>query len=871
MNNEYRKTNNYYQLKISETLEALDSSRNGLSEKEAKKRLSEFGFNRLQEKKPISAIKILLTQINNILVYIILAATAVSLFLHHWFDAIFISIVLFINIVVGFIQEYKAENTLRELKKLITHTVAVLRGGLTKQVNVAHIAVGDILVLKAGDIVPADARIIFADNLKVDEANLTGESYPVSKNRELIEKEVLYFDQKNMVFAGTSVVEGMGKAVVTATGGNTEFGKIAELSERTKKSKTPLQKKISGLALILGIIILVLVAIVFLLGLFSGHSIYKIFLVSVSLAVSAIPEALLPAITIVLAIGMRRMFKKKALVKRLSATETLGGITAICLDKTGTLTEGKMAVNHILAENKEKLLQTASLVGEAYIENPDDELSKWIVRGRPTDRALLEAAIESGISIKENRKRFKEISAFLFDSKNKYALRVFFDKKYEEYVLLALGAPEILLEKSGYFQVGEEHQPASETKIKELKNSIDEFAKKGLRVIACGEKRLGKKLPNIPIKDLFNEISFLGIAALKDPLRKDAAYAMRIALHAGIKPIIVTGDYVLTAKAIAKEIGFSAKKDEIFEGRDIDKINDDELAKIVAKTKIFARVSPQNKLRIVQALKENGEIVAMTGDGVNDAPALKMSDVGIALGSGTEVSKESADIILLDDNFKVIIDAIEEGRNIFENIRKVLVYLIADDSSEILLFFAALFFGLPLPLLPAQILWINIVEDGLPNIALTMDKKERGLMADAPRDPNEAILNSDIKKWFAVVAAASFFSALIVFVLFWKLTGDIARTQTVVFALMSVDSLVFAYSVRSFKKKMLRKDIFDNHFLNGSAAIGVVLLLALIYIPILQKFIQTVPLGIYEWGIIILLIFAEITVIDKFKIKILGE
>lgn len=862
------KITNFSQLKVSEAIERLKTSRQGLSEKEAKKRILKFGQNKLPEEKPALKIKILLSQFNNFLVYIILAAAGVSLFLRHFTDAIFILAVLSINIIVGFIQEYKAENTLRELKKLSARSATVLRSGLARQINAANIAIGDIVILKAGDIVPADVRIISAENLKIDEASLTGEFYPVSKDRERIEKEAPTAERTNMAFSGTLVTEGSGRAVVCAIGQNTEFGKIADLASRAQKSRTPLQKKIADLSLIIGAAILAMIFLIFVIGVFFKQPVYEIFSASIALAVSVIPEGLLPAITIILALGMRRMFKKKALVKRLSATETLGGVTVICLDKTGTLTEGKMEVSHILSKDKNKVLQIAALSGEAFIENPNGELSESILRGRPTDKALLKAAIESGISAQEIGQRFKEIDSLLFDSKKKYALRIFFDKESEEYALFAMGAPEVLIKKSVDFSLSGDYQNSPQ---KELESSINDFAKKGLRVIACGQKSLGKNLPREPLEELFSGISLAGVIALKDPLRKDAAYAMRIALRAGIRPMIVTGDYAATAKTIADEVGFPAEKSEIFEGSEIDQIDDVKLKEIVKRAKIFARVAPEHKLRIIQALKEIGEVAAMTGDGVNDAPALKVADIGIALGSGTEVSKEAADIVLLDDNFKIIIDAIEEGRTIFENIRKVLIYLIADDSSELLLFFAALFLKLPLPLLPVQILWIKFVEDGLPDVAITLEKREKEFMLDKPRDPKEPILNSNLKKWAGVVALMSFLAAFAAFVLFFRITGDIIKTRTIVFALMSLDSLVFAYSVRSFKKGLLRKDIFSNHFLNGSAIFGIIVLAAAIYLPVLQKFIQTVPLGFYNWLVIILLIFAEMLVIERMKITFLQK
>ena len=862
-------TEDWYQLKISDVLYRLKSSRTGLSEKEARKRLSKNGINRISEDKPVSKIKMLLTQFNNVLVYIVLIAVGVSIFLRHWGDAIFILAVVLINTLVGFFQEYKADKTIWEMKKLVARVTTVIRDGKIKLVNAFHVAVGDVIILKAGDAIPADARIIQSDNLKIDEASLTGESYPVSKNKNMLAKQVPYADQDNMVFAGTLVAEGVGKAVVTAVGENTEFGKIVELVGDVKKRKTALQKKIADLSLILGGVILSLVVVILIAGMSRGHSAYDIFMASVALAVSVIPEGLLPAITIILVIGMRRILKKKALIKKLSATETLGGVTTICLDKTGTLTEGKMRVGQIIAKDKIRILQIASLVGEAFVENMDGDLSKWIIRGRATDKALLESAMESGISPKDLQQRFREEASVLFDSKIKYALRIFYDKQKKEYVLFALGAPEILLEKAGNLQISGVYQEAINSKKQEILQCIEEFAGRGLRLIACGQKSLGKKLPKDSIEKLFEDISFMGIIPLKDPLRKDAAYTMRIALKAGIKPVIVTGDHKLTALAIAKEIDFHVKNNEILEGEDVSKMSDKDLTKIVKKIKLCTRISPADKLRIVRALQSNGEIVAMTGDGVNDAPALKCADIGIALGSGTDVAKEAADVILLDDSFKVIVNAIEEGRTIFENIRKVLIYLVADDSSELLLFLACLAFAFPLPLLPIQILWINIVEDGLPDVALTTEQKEKEFMLDKPRDPKEKLLNRQLKWWVAIIACATFISAFLIFLLFWKFTGDIVKTRTIVFTLMSLDSLVFAFSVRSFRQGIINSKMFNNHWLNGAVLISLILLIGSLYIPFVQNITQTVAIGAFEWAVIACFIGAEMFVIDKMKVKLL--
>lgn len=859
---------NWHQLKVSEVFARLRSSKKGLTEKEARRRLAEFGENKLSQEKPISKLRLFFGQFNNVLVYIILGAILLSAFLHHYADAIFIFAVVALNVIVSFFQEYKAEKTVLELKKLISYKTSVFRDEKIRIIDSARLTIGDIIILKAGDIVSADARVIHSDNLKTNEASLTGEFSLVLKDKE---PSGDLAGQDNMVFAGTVVLEGSGRAIITAIGKNTKLGKIVDLVNETKKEKTPLQKKIAELSVVLGAAIMGMILFVFALGAIMRYPIYEIFLSAVSLAVSVIPEGLLPAITIILVIAMRRMLKKKALVKRLSATETLGGVTVICVDKTGTLTEGRMRVSQVISGDKKEVMRIAAMVGEATVENHSGGHSKWVVQGRPTDKALLHEALKMGISLDKLAGEYKEISTLFFDSKTKYSAKVLFDREKGEYILNVLGAPEILLSKSKFICINGECLPADGENIKNINAEVDALAKKGLRVIVCGRKNLGNSLPEYKeVKEIFNDINLLGIIALEDPLRQDAAYAVRMAIKAGIKPIIITGDHKLTARAIAEEIGFlENSSDDVMEGAMIDKISPEELKIAVNRIKVFYRVSPEDKLKIVQALQENGEVVAMTGDGVNDAPALKKANIGMALGSGTDAAKEAADVVLLDDNFKVIIEAIEEGRTIFENIRKVLIYLVADDFSELLLFFAALLLKFPLPLLPMQILWINIVEDGFPDIALTTEKKEKELMLRKPRDPHEPILSSKLKKWSAVVIVASFFAAFGIFLGFWKMTGDISRTRTVVFALMSLDSLAFAFTVRSFKKKVFRKDIFDNYYLDGAVLIGIILLLSAIYVPLLQRFINTIPLGLKDWGIIALVIAAEMAVINKMKMWML--
>ncbi|XLQ20007.1 MAG: cation-translocating P-type ATPase [Candidatus Moraniibacteriota bacterium] len=877
----------YYTMSSSAALLHLQSSENGLSDFDSSGRLNEFGKNELPKQKKMSRLRLFLRQFNNPLIYMVIAAALASFFIGHVIDALFIMFVVLLNAIVGYAQENKAEASLEKLQESVSQYVRVIRTGQKKEILAIDIAVGDVIDVMSGDRVSADGRLISCAELTVNESALTGEWHDVEKQVNIIEDEVIISDQNNMVFAGTSVTGGQGLYLVTATGIDTEIGKISNFVKNTEEPKTPLQKKFTDLSKIIGIVVFVSVLAFSALGLWRGEALEDVFMASVALVVSAIPEGLLPAITIVLIFGMRRLAKQRALVRKMNASETMGAITTICSDKTGTLTQGEMRVSHILTGSNEllsfnecsneicagrdnleghaKALTIASLVNDAYIENPNDELSSMIVHGRPTDRALLMAGTQFGIDAEKFRRNNELLYQELFKSEKKYAIRAY--KISEDKVrIMILGAPEQVLDNVSHIDVNDVRMPINSEEGSKLEETFERLTKKGLRVLACSERILTKDaFDRLSDEDKYKDMSLVGYIALKDPLREGVEEALSKAENAGIRLIVITGDHAVTANSIMTELGHSVAKQNISIGSELDELSDGEMQEKVKHTDIFARVLPEHKIRIVRALQANGEIVAMVGDGINDAPALKASDVGISVGNGTEIAKEVSDIVLLDSSFETIINAIEQGRVIYENIRRILVYLTADNFSALFLFFIAMLFGWPLPLLPLQILWINMVEDSFPNIALTTEYDKEGLMSEPPRNPNDPIITSVYKKFMITVFLVSGISAALLFWAVKEITGDIDIARTATFILIAFDSLTFVYVIRSFRRHVIRKDIFSNKFINLAVITSIILLAASMYVPFLSKFLGTVALGRDMLIVILIITIIEMIIFEIAK------
>ncbi|MCK4524991.1 MAG: HAD-IC family P-type ATPase [Candidatus Andersenbacteria bacterium] len=879
-------------LGLKEVLHNLKSSKSGLSADEAEKRLKKYGRNELPKKEKFTKLDVAISQFKSPLVYILLIAAFVSFTLKEFVDTGVILFAVAINAVVGFIQETKAERALEKLKQMIDHRSYAIRNGIEKEISSTNIVPGDIIVLRAGDRVPADGRILEVHEFDIDESSLTGESVPVSKLVEILDQKGISESKKNMAYMGTSVVRGRGVMVVSSTGVNTKFGQIALLLKETEEEKTPLQIKLAEFSKLFGILTLVMVVSIIAIGLYREIRFEEIFITAVAIAVAAIPEGLLVAVTVILAIGMQRILKKGSLVRKLVAAETLGSTTVICTDKTGTLTEGEMQVDHIITmasefslrkegnkrvkvieEEKHKLdhmvaIKIGMICNNAMIENPNDELEKWIIHGDYTERALLQSGINVGFDLEKIKKDFVKIEEIPFSSERKL-MATLNQEDSDDYKMYVKGAPEEIINRSKYVLVEGEKRQMTEDDIKLIKKKQNDLSRKGLRIISVAfrsvKKDISARFKEGNEDEIISELVFVGLIALKDPLRKEAKDTIKLAKEAGIRTIMITGDNRLTAKTIANELGMKVDDNNILDGEKLDQMSTKEFNNIVNKIKVYARVSPHHKSRIVDAWQSKGEVVAMTGDGVNDAPALKSADIGVALGSGTEVAKETADIVLLDNNFKTIITAVEQGRVIYENIRKVILYLVSDSFSEVIIIAGSLIIGLPVPLVAAQILWINLVTDGFPDVALTLEPKEPNIMKEPPRKKNEPLLNFEIKTLIYAISIASGVLSLAVFWYVLDVTGEFQRASTIAFSILAIDSLIYVFSIRSLRHSIFAKNIFSNKYLIVAVLLGFSFQLAAIYHPFLQKVLQTVSLDLYDWSLIAFICAVELVLIEGIK------
>lgn len=882
----------WHSISSKKILKELGTSLDGLSEDEAKKRHQRFGLNKLPEEKPYSNIKLLLRQFQSPLIFILLIAGIITFFLKDYTDMIIIFGAVILNTIVGYFQENKASQALSKLKKILEVKAIVFRDGNEKEILQEELVPGDIVLLKPGNKVPADGRLIEARDLKVNEVVLTGEWLPAEKITDVLPEDTSLADRDNMVYMATVVESGRGKAVVTETGLRTEIGKVAQMVEEAKEEKTPYQKKLAHFSKIVGIIITVMCFGIFIEGMLTGGEFVEMFTTAVAVAVAAIPEGLPVAMTVILSLGMQRILKRKGLVRKLASAETLGSTSIICTDKTATLTEGKMRVAGIYTGSKELLsdgkkylekinkdgkeshiqaLKIATLCSEAFIENPDDPLEEWVVRGRPTDRALLLAGIQAGLSKKELEKGQPKIDEIPFDPVYKYSATLHeFSKK--EYILYILGAPELVLQMSKYIELDGKQERISERKLSELNKKFEDLTSKGLRVLGTAYKKIRKeKTLKVDGKKGFieknlEEIVFVGFIALHDPLRPEVKEAIKICQQAGMRPIIVTGDHKLTAKAIARELGLPAEEKNIIEGKELEKLSDEEFEKRLKDIEIYARVEPHQKLRIIKAWQKRGEVVAMTGDGINDAPALKQADIGLALGSGTDVAKEVSDLVLLTDNFSVIVAAVEEGRAIIDNIRKVITYLLSDSFTEMILIGVSLLFDWPLPITAAQILWVNLIEDGLPNIALAFEPKEKDLMKQKPQGHDIPLLTKEMKVLILIIGLITDVFLLGLFFWLLKYSGyGISHIRSIIFAGLAIDSLFYVFSCKSLRKNLWQINLFSNKFLLFACILGVIALLAALYLPILQTLLKTEPLSLFDWELILGLGFINLILIEATK------
>ncbi|MEA2113310.1 MAG: HAD-IC family P-type ATPase [Patescibacteria group bacterium] len=877
----------WHNLSIEAAFKKLKTGMDGLSEKEAQKRLRKFGLNEIPSEKSFSKIGIFLKQIKSPLIYILIIAGVIAFFLKDYTDSIVIFAAVFLNTIIGYTQEDKASQALGKLKKILRVKATVFRNGEEKEILRKKIVPGDIIFLRAGNKVPADARIIETRKLKINESVLTGEWLAAKKNTDILQFKTPLADRDNMVYMGSIIESGWGKAVVINTGALAEVGKIAQMVKEGGEKKTPYQKKLSRLSKIVGMVVVVISIGIFIEGMLRGGEFIEIFTTSIAIAVAAIPEGLPVAMTIVLALGMGRILKKKGLVRKLASAETLGSTSVILTDKTGTLTEAKMSVAGIFTGAKElfnnntslfkknangnyksghiRALKIATLCNESFIENFDAPTDKWIVRGAPTEKALFLAGIQVGLSRKELEKEQPVIDKIFFDPYCKYAISLhkFDDKKN---IIYTVGSPEKILSMSGYL---DNHRKKDALLLKDfgkIKGKIDNLTKSGLRVIAVAYRKTKDEKIDKDQEEKLKEMVFVGFFTLHDPIRKGTKEVMDICRQAGMRPIIVTGDHKLTAWMVASKLGFNVKEKDVLEGRDLAEMSDKELEKRLKKIQIYARVEPAQKLRIVNAWQKRGEVVAMTGDGINDAPALKMADIGVALGTGTDVAKDVSDIVLLTDNFNIIVAAIAEGRTIIDNIRKVITYLLSDSFTEIILISVSLLFGWPLPILAGQILWINLIEDGPLGICLAFEKKENDVMRQKPRDYSSSLLNKEIKTLIFIIGIITDLFLLGLFCWLLRYSGyDVPHIRSVIFAGLTVDSLFYIFSCKSLRRNIWQVNLFSNKFLVYAWLSGVLMLLAALYIPLLQIFLKTVPLNLFDWALVGGLGFLNIFLIEATK------
>jgi Ca2+-transporting ATPase len=856
----------WHAAEIGEIFSELKTAQSGLSFDEAKKRLGKYGTNSLPREIKLTRLKVLLGQLKSPLIYILIIAAAIALLLKNFVDAGVIMATVFLNAVVGFFEENKAEKAIEQLKSVLEYKAKVLREGREHVINAEELVPGDVILVEAGDKVMADARLFEAKNLQVNEAALTGESIPSPKFVKVLEKGASLADRENMVYTGTNVVRGRGVAIVIATGHKTELGEIAQALREIVEEKTPLQQQIGHFSKWLVAALSLICLILFLAGIWQGRSFMEMFLITVAVAVASVPEGLAISLTVILAVGMQRILKKKALVRKLVAAETLGSVSVICSDKTGTLTLGKMLVDHIFTEHesektKIKALEIGLLCNNAIIENPEEELEDWIISGDPIDRALFLAAVQAGLEKEEIERKMIRIDEIPFDEEKKYMATL--HKTTKAKIVYLKGAPEKIMSMSGWAEIDGRLEKLTPARAEKFKKVLDEMTGRGLRVLAVAWKEW-------PGTEIFSDnglkdLVLVGLVALKDPLRPEAKEAIKLCREAGIRSVLVTGDHKLTAEVIAREIGLSVGEKNVLDGQSLDKLSDEEFGKILRNVDVYARVEPRHKLRIIDAWQKKGEVVAMTGDGVNDAPALKKADVGVALGSGTDVAKEVADVVLLDDNFNSIVGAVEQGRAIFENVRKILVYFFSDGFCEVILVGGSLLLGLPLPVLAAQILWVNLVEHSMPAMALAFESEEKALMSERPRRRNESILNPEMKFIIFLVGISTDLVLFGLFYYLWKFTDNLPYARTMTFAGLIVDSLFYVWSCKSLRYPLWRKNPFQNKFFNIGMVFSVVMLFAALYAPFLRDILRVTPLGWGDWLILLGLGILNILLIEIVK------
>lgn len=855
----------WHQKKIDQVIKDLKSSVQGLSLEDARKRLSEYGPNELEEGKKKTPFMMFLDQFKDFMIIVLIAAAVIAGVMGEAADTIAIVVIVVINAVIGFVQEYRAEKAMEALKLMAEPTATVLRDGTPLLVPTSEVVPGDLVILEAGRIVPADLRIVESAQLKVEEAALTGESVPVEKSTaELHEDAIPIGDRRNMAYRGTVVSYGRGKGIVVATGMETELGRIAAMLQQEEELKTPLQRRLAVVGKRLALAALAICAIIFVVGIMRGESPALMFLTAVSLAVAAIPEALPAVVTISLALGARKMVKQNALIRKLPAVETLGSVTYICTDKTGTLTLNKMVIEEIYVDGrivKGSELSVNSpqspliLKGEEKggYDSPSHHLfnamalsndaapnSNGKIIGDPTEVALYMAAERGGFKKKVLEKENSRVSEIPFDSDRK-CMTTLHTNREGGFRSFTKGGVEIILSKSINILISE---GTKEIDREEIIRISERMAADGLRVLAIGTRKWSS-IPEMTPEVVEDGLTILGFVGIMDPPREEVKEAVVLCKSAGIKPVMITGDHPITARAIARRLGIIDDGGEVITGTHLERLSMEEFEKKVEDIRVYARVAPEQKLKIVKALQDKGQFVAMTGDGVNDAPALKRADIGIAMGiTGTDVSKEAAHMILLDDNFTTIVGAVREGRRIYDNIRKFFKYMLTSNSGEVWTLFLAPFLGLPIPLLPIHILWINLVTDGAPALALTVESAEGDVMKRKPRPPQEGLFAGGI--WQHILWVGLLMAGITLFTQAWAITAGHAHWQTMVFTVLCLSQFGHILAIRSEKESLLTQGIVSNKPLLGAVILAFILQMAIVYAPFMQPIFKTEALTLSE-------------------------
>ena len=843
--------------------------REGLTEEEVKIRQAKYGKNKLKDKKKESIIIKFIKQFNDFMIITLIIASIISAVIskmqgeNDYVDSIIIIGIVIFNALMGVIQEAKAEKSIEALKQMTPQITKVIRNGKTTEINAEDLVKGDIVILETGNFIPADCRIIESHNLKIEESSLTGEAEPSLKEANIIcKKDIPLGDMKNMAFMASTVVNGIGKAIVTETGMETKVGQIANMIIEDEAPETPLQKKLGEVGKILGIACLAICIIIFIIGLIKKIEPIEMFMTAVGLAVAAIPEGLPAIVTIMLSIGVTKMAKRNSIIRKLPAVETLGSSNVICSDKTGTLTQNKMKVVEVKSKNPKFIITMATLCTdcEITVENNQEK-----VIGEPTEKAIVEEGLHIGCNKKETEKIFPRINEIPFDSNRKMMTTI--HRIGNKYRIICKGAPDVLLDKctKEVLEIGDSQDIKVKTLDKlKIKNENEQMAHKALRVIAVAFKDVTELPSKIDNSTIENNLTFVGLIGMIDPPREGVKEAVKTCKTAGIKTVMITGDHLETAKAIAKDLGILNNGEKAITGQELDKMTQEQLEKNIKEYSVFARVTPEHKVRIVKAWQRNGAVVAMTGDGVNDSPALKNANIGIAMGkNGTDVAKNAADIILTDDNFVTIVEAVKQGRNIYDNIKKAVHFLLSTNIGEIVTIFVGLILGLKSPLLAIQLLWINLVTDSLPAIALGLEKPEKDIMQRKPIDSKKGIFANGL--WNKIILEGTMIGVLtlVAFSIGNKYyTLEVARTM----AFLSIGFLELIHSINvKNEKSIFETGLFENKYLVGSFVLGIFVQAIVVVVPAFAKVFEVVPLSLTQWIITIAISILPIPVIELQK------